>query len=855
MMSRLICLALLLHLIRFNANAQYENVWAFGHHDGIDFNSGSPVPIATSINADEGCASICDSRGQLLFYTEGYNVWDKNGNLMPNGVKILGDIANGHPTASTTQAAVILPMPGSTHKYYIFSLTSMDVFPTTAANRLYYSVLDINLNGGLGDIVPAQKGVFMEGFLSEMMTAVTGDRCNAWLLVIDHGNNKFKAYSINEDGIAATPVISDLLPVNFGANQGNITVAASRKKIAINRMGLGLYDFDISTGKLYGQVALLRLKTPQLGRGDVAFSPDDSKLYASIREEEPHLYQFDLGLKDSASIVNSKFSIGNYFMHALKTGPDGKVYTSNLDVGIGVVAQPNLSGAACQFLPQLRLGNSGMVTAFPNTIAALNAQTIITHQAAHAPCFANVHPMTLSAQDSEGWDYLWSDGTTGFSRTVTAPGTYSISYYTPPCNLHIDSFEVSFPNGVLPAISIRNACKAYPDGRAWAHTYPGDTVTYHYTWINGNSDTLSREDTLRNVPSGTYRLRVTTAQCDTLISFFIPAEDFSISFKVDTLVCSGNPLSIKNTSDPHFTRFLWDFGNGDTTTALPEPSYTYRHPGQFELRLTGQGAVCTDTAYQMITVDAIVKDLGLQKDRAAVCIGETIRFHPQTDSTTQSLVWDFGDGSRTRTGVEGINHAYDQSGHLRVQLTAGFRVCPELQVGDSIFVAPPPRVMLNRDSSICYKGQPILLYNHAPASPSDQYLWQNGSRDTFFEVRQPGRYSLTLINNNGCSTTEYVDVLKDCYTDMPNAFSPNGDHVNDYFYPRQLLRSDVASMRLRIFNRWGQLVFQTTNKEGHGWDGRFNEQDQPQGVYIYTIHIVMNNGSEESYEGNITLIR
>lgn len=70
---------------RITANAQYENVWAFGDSAGINFNTGIPVPIITSTNTIEGSASVCDANGQLLFYTEGTLVWDRNHQLMPNG--------------------------------------------------------------------------------------------------------------------------------------------------------------------------------------------------------------------------------------------------------------------------------------------------------------------------------------------------------------------------------------------------------------------------------------------------------------------------------------------------------------------------------------------------------------------------------------------------------------------------------------------------------------------------------------------------------------------------------------------------------------------------------------------------
>jgi gliding motility-associated-like protein len=123
------------------------------------------------------------------------------------------------------------------------------------------------------------------------------------------------------------------------------------------------------------------------------------------------------------------------------------------------------------------------------------------------------------------------------------------------------------------------------------------------------------------------------------------------------------------------------------------------------------------------------------------------------------------------------------------------------------------------------------------------------------KVVHPGTYSLTVTAEPlGCNTTESVIVSKDCYIDIPNAFSPNGDGVNDFFFPRQLLSNSLAGFKMQIFNRWGQVIFETTKTDGRGWDGNFNGSHQPEGVYIYKISAIINE-EQENYQGNVTLIR
>jgi gliding motility-associated-like protein len=98
-------------------------------------------------------------------------------------------------------------------------------------------------------------------------------------------------------------------------------------------------------------------------------------------------------------------------------------------------------------------------------------------------------------------------------------------------------------------------------------------------------------------------------------------------------------------------------------------------------------------------------------------------------------------------------------------------------------------------------------------------------------------------------------VKKDCYIEMPNTFTPNGDDLNDYFFPKSLLSRGVTAFKMSIFNRWGQLIFETTNPEGRGWDGRWNGVMQPNGVYIYLLDATLKNGKTEHYQGNVTLLR
>src|ERR1700741_32877 len=116
------------------------NFWYFGTLAGLDFNSGAPVFMTNgALNTAEGSSSISDAAGNLLFYTDGVSVWNKNHVQMPNGSGLQG-------AASTTQSALIIPNPGNPNLFYIFTL------PDEGSGNFCYSVVNMSLLSGTGDV-------------------------------------------------------------------------------------------------------------------------------------------------------------------------------------------------------------------------------------------------------------------------------------------------------------------------------------------------------------------------------------------------------------------------------------------------------------------------------------------------------------------------------------------------------------------------------------------------------------------------------------------------------------------------------------------------------------------------------
>ena len=189
---------LLLIFLSINIFSQNEaNVWYFGDNAGVDFNSGTPTALTDgALSTREGCATISDSLGNVLFYTEGTTIWNSNHQVMDNGSGLLGDY-------SSTQSAIIVPKPGSDTLYYVFTVP----YANDPNGRLYYSVVDISLNGGLGKVI--EKNTLLYQPVVEKITSIThANGEDIWVVSHERSTNSYVSFLVTSSGVSATPTIS-----------------------------------------------------------------------------------------------------------------------------------------------------------------------------------------------------------------------------------------------------------------------------------------------------------------------------------------------------------------------------------------------------------------------------------------------------------------------------------------------------------------------------------------------------------------------------------------------------------------------------------------------------------------------
>ncbi|MFZ4400736.1 MAG: gliding motility-associated C-terminal domain-containing protein [Bacteroidales bacterium] len=359
-MNRIVFLSIFLLAFHFAVFAQLEsNIWYFGANAGITFSTNPPSALTNgALFTMEGSASICNSSGNLLFYTDGVTVYNKVHLIMDNGTGLHGNI-------STTQSAIIVPKPGSSTIYYIFTADAQNL----NNYGLQYSTVDMSMNSGLGKVI--SKNTLLIQPTSEKITVVKHSNNSSYWLVT-HGalNNSFYSFLINSAGITTTPVVSVV-----GSYQGPGLKLIGYLKASFNNHKLAsakndggeveLFDFDNSSGIISNPI-LIGNNEEFYG---LEFSADNSKLYITVFSP-PIIYQFDLQAPNIAASKNI-VSYGQIAAGALQIGLDQKIYFADMtNDSLGVINNPNATN--CNFVPNaIYLGGKSCKDGLPNFIPSL----------------------------------------------------------------------------------------------------------------------------------------------------------------------------------------------------------------------------------------------------------------------------------------------------------------------------------------------------------------------------------------------------------------------------------------------------------------------------------------------------
>jgi gliding motility-associated-like protein len=795
-------------LIGISSSQNLNTIWYFGDGNFIDFNnspstiSGAGIQMATSTSTYciEGTSSITDASGQLLFYSDGRTVWDKNYNAMPNGNGLFGHSSNAQ--------VLIIPKPGSTTIYFVFYADYAG-----GANGFSYSEIDMSLNGGLGDVTQT-KNIQLHSPSAEMVKGIT--HCNGtdiWVLSHDATGNTFRAYLVTASGVSTTPVISSTGTPFSSVFTGMslMTCRKDGKKIAINAdMNVEIFDFDNQNGTLCDPITV--------PNGDIApgygieFSEDGTKLYVGSF----NLHQFDLSSNNASVIAASNLAYSITEAGGIMRGPDDKIYvaggcdyydtqTSTMYYSrkVHVIQNPNLAGIAASNLvlnvfttPRecgLGFANCYYPTQTTNTCGpALQANASISSSSI---CFGDcVNYANLSTGPAISYNWIFSGGN---------PSVYS--GLTPP--------QICYPN---------------------AGNY---TSTLLITDCSGNTSTVN--------------LNVTVNNCTNPAASFIPQQN---------QICQGDCISFTdNSTGSNINSWNWSFNGGNpAVSSVQNPGMIcFSNTGVFPVTLTITDDFGTDDTTILITVNACLPPVaGFSASDLSICQNECIDF---TDLSLYADTWNwtFSGGNPASSAQQNPVVCFDQAGNYQVTLTVTNAYgsstetvnvevfsLPDIDLGDDITIDFGESVTVN---AIAGQGQ-LLWY------PTSEFDCSNCSSQQW---KPEETITVIVVNtdNNQCSSSDTMEITVNSLDEIfiPNAFSPNEDGLNDYFFA--VSASSVSEFTCMIFDRWGELVFSSENIL-QSWDGTYGGQKVANDVYVWRITgRIENSGTYFDKTGHVSVVR
>jgi gliding motility-associated-like protein len=827
----------------------------------LNFTNCNPIVENDSPGAQfEGQTAISNSQtGDLLFYSSGSQVRNSQGQIMPGG-NLVG-------TSNSISQNLIVKKPGSSTLYYLFTPETQAgaIISTTnpGLNGFSYSIIDMSLAGGLGAVV--SSGNLLQPFQNcEMVTGVYHPNGqDIWIIGHKFGNNTFFAYLLTPSGINPTPVYSNVGPsiVTPGTSNyansnydavGELKASPDGSKLAFTTFYNSytcLFQFNSTNGVVSNPIPL-SLGPNSAGYG-TSFSQDNSKLYFSRVDPTqggvsflPNgaIIQFDISTYSQAAIQASYYVVYSSptGFRSLKLGPDGKLYAARTTLTSGgngasylaVINNPNQAGPGCNFVNDgifigANKGRWGLNNVIEDFYTCNNFNFTLGPNINKCPGAS----VTLVAPSNQS-TYLWNTGATTANLTVIQPGTYWVTV-TGPSGSGSDTIVVS--NYPTPSVNIIGATGVCPGNTATLLSSPNFAT---YQWSNG------QQTQNINVGPGTYWLTATNSNgCIATDTFTVEQWPNPVmNILGNTFVCAGYTTELSVSTA--FTNYQWS--NGQQTQNINVG------PGTYWLNTTdANGCVANDTVTVVESPNPVISILG----NTYVCTGQQVFFEANPGFTS----YQWTNGQNTAAVYLGAG-TYS----LTVTDSLGCQASQEVTVIES-----SPTAEITSSIAQAYTNGPIQLQSTSTpglfALTSWYWDFDDGSfsnlENPLYTFAEAGIYSVTMVVTDelGCTDTAsyIIEFDPDFVFYIPNSFTPDGDRINQIFLPVFSGGIDAANYQMLIFNRWGEIIFESQDPT-IGWDASFSLNGNPcqAGTYTYVVSFKVPSLSEQkTISGHVNLIR
>lgn len=410
--------------------------------------------------------------------------------------------------------------------------------------------------------------------------------------------------------------------------------------------------------------------------------------------------------------------------------------------------------------------------------------------------------------------FLWSDNSTDPQLLVTQPGIYWVQVSN-QCGSVRDSVTVDY--SFSPVADLGNDT-ALCQGESII--LEAGNQGAQYLW----QDNSTGSSFLVNAP-GNYWLMVSN-ECGTSIDTIeVNYLDLpQIDLGPDQHVCDGEVI-ILDAASPQAT-YYWQDGSNNSSFLVSEEGFYW-------VEVTNKCGLSKDSVYVMYDLSP---EVNLGEDMT-LCEGDTLNLNVFISGA--SYLW--------QDGSDKSNYMVTDPGSYWVEVSLdGCKESDSL----NIWFDNEPHFSYGSDTTLCMNEELILDLS----AIDDTCLWQDGSTDPIYRISEEGSYTAKFKNACG----EFIFSIQVLYSDcnchiyLPNSFSPNMDGKNDYFYP--VHSCDLQDYRLLVFDRWGNVVFDTESVNDK-WDGKYMGKISPAGIYTYVVSYSSTTGNLQEQTGSVIIIR
>ncbi|GAA4281352.1 T9SS type B sorting domain-containing protein [Gaetbulibacter aestuarii] len=857
--------------------SQNETInWYFGDYAGLNFSALNPrVTVLNNgaMSTPAGCSSISDDQGNLLFYTNGQTVWNKNHEIMDKGDNLAADINN-------SQTSIIIPKPNDPNTYYIFLTRENSATNPLVTSGLFYSEVTFSNQFPLGSLTIKNRRLL--NTTTERLTAIH-DIATESIKVITFGSENssgdprdtFFIYTVDSNGVNNIPVKSKVTPIK--SSKGAMKISPDGTKIALaNYDGaqIILYNFNIAnTSITEDRIVSPNIPFVEVYPYGVEFSADSRILYFTGHiSSSSYLYKYHMFSNDPLNERIIIASSSDYFFGDLQLAVDNKIYVANFDPKnpqlsadyLGVIEEPENEFEDSKFVYQsVNLSPNGSFKGLPIFISSYFQNRII----AENTCVGDPTPFETESYmpvDAISWDFGDNATSTDLmpSHAFNSSGNYvvkaTIMYNGKPYylekNIKVYENPIIDPGETLTQCGTNLNDDSFfnlTDISTKIKNYKKDYTYFFYHTLSDaqdNSNIIQNPEAYQN--DGTteelFARIVTVEGCDTITNFFLETLNGNVIEETPIYTCDESDaipnngigsfdmatkeLEIRASQNlPSSTKVIFYPSQKDAQTKTNTLPLFYKSVStELWFRIENQNNDCAGIGRFEATVNSGLT-LNVEESYTLCYSNASSGINLNGGATNEAWEWRDENDNIIST-AQNISLANPGKYSVSVLKTENNLVCSRTV---KFIIKEPPILVFqelkveNNQVIIAVNGRSTYQYS------LDGTTYVGSGKTHIFQQVEPGLYTVYVRDIYNCEAPISKNIA---FVGYPRYFTPNNDGINDIWKVKGISYEFYNGAEIFIYDRFGKLLHRMDLiSNPMGWDGTFKGKKLETNDYWFKV--------------------